>query len=150
ATWAVLQPVLLMLIFVVCLGPLAEVPSGGVPYPVFVYAGLLPWTLFAAALQNAGNSVVTSERLISKVYFPRLSLPFAAVGASLVDFAIALGVLVLLMLGYGIRPGWSIALVPGVVFLVALAAAGTGALLAALNVRYRDVRYTIPFLVQLW
>jgi lipopolysaccharide transport system permease protein len=150
AAWAVLQPTLMMIVFTLFLGRLAKVGSGDLPYPVFVYAGLLPWTFFATAISSAGNSVVESERLVTKVYFPRLAIPFAAAGAALVDFLVASGVLAVLMIAYGLAPGWGLALVPGLVALLALAALGAGTLLAALNVAYRDVRYVLPFLVQLW
>ena len=153
--WAILQPLLMMAVFTVFFGRLAGLPSGDVPYPLFAFAGLLPWTFFATSLASAGNSVVTNERLITKIYFPRLTIPFAAVGAAAVDFAIACGLLLLIMAGYAIRgypvgSGWSILLAPVVFLFIALAAAGFGTLLAALNVKYRDFRYVIPFLVQFW
>jgi lipopolysaccharide transport system permease protein len=150
AAWAVLQPAMMMVVFTVFLGRLAHVPSADYPYPLFVYAGLLPWTFFATAVANAGNSVVGSERLITKIYFPRLAIPFAAVGAALIDFLIAFGMLVALMAWYRILPGPAVALVPVLVALFALAALGMGTLLAALNVAYRDFRYVMPFLMQLW
>jgi lipopolysaccharide transport system permease protein len=150
AAWAILQPTLMMVVFSVFLGKLAGLPSGGFPYPVFVYAGLLPWTFFATALANAGNSVVASEQLITKVYFPRLIIPFSAVGAALVDFAMAFLVLFGLMLFYSITPTLSFLLLPLLVVLATLAALGVGTFLAALNVSYRDFRYLIPFLLQLW
>jgi lipopolysaccharide transport system permease protein len=150
AAWAILQPVMMMVVFTVFFGRLAKVPTGDVPYPLFVFAGLLPWTFFSTAIANAGNSVVGSERLITKIYFPRLAIPFAAVGAALVDFAIAFGVMIVLMLWYHVMPGPRMLLVPGLVLLLTLAAVGVGTLLAALNVAYRDFRYVIPFLVQLW
>ncbi|HJZ91834.1 MAG TPA: ABC transporter permease [Gemmataceae bacterium] len=148
--WAVLQPLLMMAVFTVFFGRLAGLPSGDVPYPLFAFAGLLPWTFFSTALASAGNSVVTNERLITKVYFPRLAVPFAAVGAAAVDFAIAGGLLLVLMLGYGVAPGWSILFAPVVFLFLAVGAVGFGTLLAALNVKYRDFRYVIPFLVQFW
>jgi lipopolysaccharide transport system permease protein len=153
--WAVLQPLLMMAVFTVFFGRLAGLPSGDVPYPLFAFAGLLPWTFFATALASSGNSVVTNERLITKIYFPRLTVPFASVGAAAVDFAIACGLLLLIMAGYAVRgypvgPGWSVLLAPLAFLFIALAAAGFGTLLAALNVKYRDFRYVIPFLVQFW
>lgn len=153
--WAILQPLMMMAVFTVFFGRLAGLPSGDVPYPLFAFAGLLPWTFFASALASSGNSVVTNERLITKIYFPRLTVPFASVGAAAVDFVIACGLLLLLMAGYALRgdpvgPGWSIFLAPVVFVFIALAAAGFGTLLAALNVKYRDFRYVIPFLVQFW
>jgi lipopolysaccharide transport system permease protein len=151
AGWAILQPTLMMVVFSVFLGKLAMLDQKvRFPYPVFVYAGLLPWTFFATALANAGNSVVASEQLITKVYFPRLIIPFAAVGAALVDFALAFLVLVGLMLYYGIAPTFSFLLLPLLVVLATLAALGVGTFVAALNVSYRDFRYLIPFLLQLW
>src|SRR5262245_44910334 len=153
--WAVLQPVMMMAVFTVFFGRLAGLPSGDIPYPLFAFAGLLPWTFFATALSSAGNSVVTNERLITKIYFPRLTIPFASVGAAAVDFAIAGGLLFLIMAGYAVRgypvgPGWTILLAPVVFLFIAVGAAGFGTLLAALNVKYRDFRYVIPFLVQFW
>ncbi len=150
AAWAVLQPALMMVVFTVFFGRLAKVPSGGLPYPLFAYAGLLPWTFFATAIANAGNSVIGSERLITKIYFPRLAVPFAAVGAAVVDLVVAFGLLIAMMLYYGIAPGPGLLLVPVLVGLMVLSAVGVGTLLAALNVSYRDFRYVIPFLVQLW
>jgi lipopolysaccharide transport system permease protein len=148
--WAVLQPTLWMVVLSVFLGQLAKLPSGGLPYPLFVFAGLLPWTFFATASTNAGNSVVDSERLITKVYFPRLLVPFAAVGAALLDLAIAFVVLIGLMFYYGVTPTWTVLLVPFLVVVATLAALGVGTMLAALNVAYRDFRYVIPLLLQLW
>jgi lipopolysaccharide transport system permease protein len=150
AAWAVLQPGLMMVVFTLFFGRLAHVPTGGVDYPLFVFAGLLPWTFFATAITSAGNSVVGSERLITKVYFPRLAVPFAAVGAALVDCLIASGLLLVLMACYGVTPGWHLLLIPPFLALLLLAAAGAGTLLAALNVAYRDFRYVIPFLTQFW
>ena len=150
AAWAILQPLLMMVVFSVFFGRLAHVDSGGMPYPLFAFAGLLPWTFFATAIANAGNSVVGSERLITKIYFPRLAIPFASVGAALVDFAVAFGMLFVLMLYYQVSPTVNLLAVPLAVLLFLLAALGVGTLLAALNVAYRDFRYVIPFLVQLW
>ncbi len=148
--WAILQPAMMMIVFTVFLGQMARVDSGDFPYPIFVYAGLLPWTFFATAIANAGNSVVGSAQMVSKIYFPRLLIPLAAVAAALVDFVIACTLLAVLMLCYGIRPGLGIIFVPLLVALAVMAAIGVGALLAALNVAYRDFKYTIPFLVQIW
>jgi len=150
AAWAVLQPAMMMVVFTIFFSGLANRSSGAIPYPVFVYAGLLMWTFFATAIANAGNSVVGSERLITKVYFPRLAVPFAAVAASVVDFVVAFGLLVILMICYGIMPGVGVLFVPVLLALTFLAAAGVGTLLAALNVAYRDFRYVIPFMVQVW
>ena len=129
---------------------MARVDSGDYPYPLFVYAGLLPWTFFATAISNAGNSVVSSAQMVSKIYFPRLLIPFAAVAAAVVDFLVAFLLLLALMFWYGIWPGWGILLVPLRSPWPFLAATGVGTLLACLNVTYRDFRYTIPFLVQIW
>jgi lipopolysaccharide transport system permease protein len=147
--WAVLQPAMMMVVFTVFFGRMANVKFTGDHYPVFVLAGLLPWTFFATALTAAANSVVGSERLISKVYFPRLAVPFAAVGASAVDFFMSIGLLGVLMLWYGVAPGAYLWLVPLIFLVLALVAAGAGTFLAALNVQYRDFRYVIPFLVQI-
>jgi lipopolysaccharide transport system permease protein len=148
--WAVLQPALMMIVFTICFGRMAGLSSGDVPYPLFVYAGLLPWMFFASAITNAGNSVVGSERLITKVYFPRLSIPIAAVATAGVDFLVALGLLVILMVAYGVAWSPSLLLVPILFGLIALAALGVGTLLAALTVAYRDFRHAAPFIVQLW
>jgi lipopolysaccharide transport system permease protein len=150
AAWAILQPLLMMAVFTIFFGRMAGVSSGGVDYPLFAYAGLLPWTLFATAIAAAGNSVVGSERLITKIYFPRLAVPLAAVGAAVVDFVIALGLLITMMVYYAVAPGWGLLFVPAIFGAILLAAIGVGTLLAALNVAYRDFRYVIPFLVQLW
>ena len=148
--WAIIQPLFTMLVFTLFFGRLAGVPSDNVPYPVFAYAGLLAWTYFANAITNSGNSLVGSANLITKVYFPRMIIPGAAVAAGLVDFAIAFVILVVLMIYYGVVVTWSIMMFPVVVLLTTLLALGTGMWLSALNVKYRDVRFALPFLVQLW
>ena len=150
AAWAVLQPVFTMVVFSLFFGKLAKVPSDGVPYPVFAYCALLPWQLFAYALAESSNSVVGNERLITKIYFPRLVIPIAGVLAGMVDFAIAFSVLLVLMLRYGIFPTWTIATLPLFVLLAILTALAVGVWLSALNVQYRDVRYTVGFLTQIW
>ena len=150
AGWAILQPVMTMVIFTLVFGRLASLDSEGKPYAVFAYAALVPWTYFASATTQAAGSLVANERLITKVFFPRLIIPLAAVGAVLVDLALSATVLVLLLLAYGIAPTLGLLAIPLFVALATLTAAGTGMLLAALNVRYRDVRYVIPFLIQLW
>jgi len=150
AAWAILQPLLMMVVFTIFFGRMAGVSSGGVDYPLFAYAGLLPWTFFATAIAAAGNSVVGSERLITKIYFPRLAVPFASVGAAVVDFLIAFGLLIAMMVYYRVAPGWGLLFMPVIFGSILLAALGVGSLLAALNVAYRDFRYVIPFLVQLW
>ncbi len=148
--WAIIQPLLTMIIFTLFFGRLAGVPSDNIPYPVFAYAGLLAWTFFANAITNSGNSLVGNANLITKVYFPRMLIPGAAVAAGLVDFAIAFLILVALMVYYSIGVTWSILMFPLLVVLTTLLALGTGMWLSALNVKYRDVRFALPFLVQLW
>jgi lipopolysaccharide transport system permease protein len=150
AAWAVLQPAMMMLVFTVFLNWMAGVASGDCPYPLFAYLGFLPWSFFASAITNAAGSVVGSERLITKIYFPRLAIPFAAVGAAAVDFAIAFGLQMLLMMWYGVAPGPSLLLLPAILGLLLLSALGVGTLLAALTVQYRDFRHVIPFMVQFW
>lgn len=151
AGWAILQPVLTMLVFTVIFGRFASIPSDGVPYAVFSLAALVPWTYFSTALSGASNSLVSSTNLITKVYFPRLVIPFAPVLAGLVDFAIALVVLGLVMVGYGIAPTpLALLVVPLLVAGMVLTAAGVGCWLSALNIQYRDVKHVTPFLVQVW
>lgn len=148
--WTVLQPGLLVLAFSVFLGRLAGVPSDGFPYPLFVFAALVPWMFFSNALANSANSLVGSANLISKVYFPRLIIPLASVGSGLVDFLVATAAMLTLMLYYGI--GWSANLlaVPFLMMALAFAALGVGTLLSALTVAYRDFRYVVPFMLQFW
>ncbi|HEY2252152.1 MAG TPA: ABC transporter permease [Planctomycetaceae bacterium] len=150
AAWAVIQPLLMMVVFTAFLGRLAGQPAGDAPYPLYVFAGLVPWMFFATAVGSASNSVVSSESIITKIYFPRMLVPFAAVGAAVVDCVCALGVLLAMLAYYRVWPGWSILLVPLIIGLIGIAALGVGTLLAALNVAYRDVKYAIPFLLQLW
>lgn len=147
--WAVLQPVLTMVVFSVFFGRLGGLPSDGLPYPPFTYAALLLWMLFAQVLTRASQSIVDHQSLITKVYFPRLLIVLAPLGVGLVDFAVAFVVLLALMLWYGLAPGPGLLLAPLYVALGALAAVAAGVWLAALNVRYRDVRYTVPFLTSL-
>lgn len=149
--WVVMQPVLVTVIFTVFLGMLARVPSDGkVPYPLFVYVGLLPWTFFSSALTNSGNSLVGNASLISKVYFPRMIVPTAAVGARLIDFAIAFVVLTGMMLYYRVPPTANILMLPAMILLVTLLVLGSGMLISALNVKYRDVGIVVPVMMQLW
>ena len=153
AAWAILQPAMMMVVLYIVFVHLAKVSaesSGSLPYDVFVYAGLLPWTFFAAAIANSANSIVVAERLITKIYFPRLAIPFAAVGAAVVDFVIAFGLLVLLMIWHGIAPGPAALLLPLIFGVIFLGAVGVGTLLAALNVSYRDFRYVVPVMIQVW
>jgi homopolymeric O-antigen transport system permease protein len=150
AAWAVLQPVLTMLVFSLFFGTLAKIPSHGLPYPIFYYSALLPWMYFAGALQNGTSVVVEQQRVITKVYFPRLVLPLSAVLSGLVDFAISFVVFLCLMAYYHILPGLAILLFPCFLLLAVLTALGAGLWLSALNAVYRDVRYIVPFLVQFW
>ncbi len=147
--WAVLRPFLTMVIFTVIFGRLAGLPSdGGAPYPLLVFAGLLPWTLFSAALSGAAESMVANANLIGKVYFPRIIVPAATIVAALVDFLISLGILAAMMVWYGFAPGWQILLLPLFVLLAVLASLGPGLWVTALNIKYRDFRVVIPFIVQ--
>jgi lipopolysaccharide transport system permease protein len=148
--WVVMQPLLMTLIFSVFLGILARVPSDGLPYPVLVFAGLLPWTFFSNAVTQGGSSIVGNANLITKVYFPRLIIPAASVAARLIDFAVAFIILFGLMAYYGVTPTWHMAMVPVLVLLTAVLALGCGTFVAALNVRYRDVGVILPVLMQLW
>jgi lipopolysaccharide transport system permease protein len=150
AAWAVLQPLLTMVVFSVFFGRLAKVPSDGLPYPIFAYCGLVPWTYFATALSQSANSLVDHGRLITKVYFPRLMVPAAGVIAGLVDLGIALVVLVGMLLFYGVSPGPAVVTLPFFILLAAATALAVGLWLSALNVQYRDVRYTLQFLIQFW
>jgi len=150
ASWALLQPVLNMIIFTVIFGNLAHLKSEGVPYPVFSYTALLPWTFFAYAMTQSANSLVNSAYLVSKVYLPRLIIPIASAMAGLVDFALAFLVLIGLMIYYHIAPTIALFLLPLFLLLAMLAALAVGIGLSALNVQYRDVRYVVPFLSQVW
>jgi lipopolysaccharide transport system permease protein len=147
--WAVVRPFLTMVVFTVIFGRLAKFPSeGGVPYPVMVFAGMLPWFLFSTILSEASNSLVGNANLVGKVYFPRMIIPASSAIVALVDFAINLAILFGLMLWYGFWPSWRIALLPAFVVLAMLASLGPAFLITALNVKYRDFRYIIPFIVQ--
>ena len=150
ATWAVMQPLLLMLIFTFVFARLGGIKSENVPYPIFVYAALLPWTFFAHAVTNSGNSLVGSTSLITKVYFPRVIIPAAAVAAGLVDFSIAFILLIVLMFYYHVGLHAGILLLPVFVLMAIMLALGVGMLMSALNVKYRDVRHALPFLIQIW
>ena len=150
AAWAVIQPLFMMLVFSLFFGRLAKVPSDGIPYPIFTFCALLPWQLFAHALTESSNSLVANERLITKVYFPRLVVPMSAVLGGLVDFAVAFVILLVMMFYYGIVPTWAIVALPAFILLAIMTALGVGLWLSALNVKYRDVRYTINFLIQFW
>jgi lipopolysaccharide transport system permease protein len=150
AVWAILQPLLTTLIFSVFFGRLAKMPSDGIPYPLFTFTAMVPWTLFANSLTQSSNSLVDSAQLIKKVYFPRLAIPIAMVLAAAVDFLIASAILIAMIFYYGIVPTANIVWLPLLVILTVTTALGIGLWLSALNVRYRDVKYTIPFLVQAW
>jgi lipopolysaccharide transport system permease protein len=150
ALWAILQPVTTMVVFSIFLGRLAKVPSDGMPYPIFSYTALVPWTLFATGLTQSSNSLVNGANLLRKVYFPRLVMPLASILAGVVDFVLAFLVLVGLMVLYGFAPGPQAVLIPGLVLLTITTSLGAGLWLAAFNVRFRDVRYVIPFLVEVW
>lgn len=150
AAWALLQPLLTMGVFTLVFGRLARLDSDGLPYPVFALAALVPWTYFANAFTQAGNSLVDQQQLLTKIYFPRLLLPLAAIIAGLVDLAIAFVLLLLVLAWYGIEPTVRLLAVPAFTLLAMATALAPGVWLAALNVRYRDVRYVIPFLVQIW
>jgi lipopolysaccharide transport system permease protein len=148
--WAIIQPLFMMIIFTLFFGKLAKIPSDGIPYPLFAYAGLLPWTFFSNALNSSGNSLVGNSSLVTKVYFPRMIIPIAAVGSGLLDFVISFGLLILLMLYYGVGFSPNILMLPILTLLTALLTIGIGMWMSALNVKYRDVRYALPFLIQLW
>lgn len=148
--WAVIQPLTTMLLFTLIFGRLAKIPSDGLPYPIFVYAALLPWTFFANAISTSGNSLVGQQHLISKVYFPRLIIPLSSIGTGLTDFAISAVIMLLLMIYYDV--GWTLNLLalPLLIIAVFFIALGVGTLLSALTVSYRDFRFVIPFMVQFW
>jgi len=150
AAWAILQPFLTMVVFSVFFGRLAKIPSDGIPYPIFAYTALLPWQLFSHALTESGNCLVANQQLITKVYFPRLVMPVSAVLAGLVDFSIAFAMLLAMMFYYGIVPTAAVLALPLLLLLAIATALSAGLWLSALNVQYRDVRYTIPFLTQFW
>jgi lipopolysaccharide transport system permease protein len=150
AAWAIIQPVMTMVVFSVVFGRLGKIPSDGIPYPVFAFTALLPWQLFAHAITESGNSLVASQNLITKVYFPRLLIPIAGVISGLVDFAIGFAVLLAMMWFYGITPGIAVVTLPLFLLLALATALAAGLWLSSLNVKYRDVRHTIPFLTQFW
>jgi len=150
ASWAILQPFLTMVVFSIFFGNLAEIPSDGVPYPIFSFTALLPWTLFSKALQDASKSLVASSHMITKIYFPRMILPLSAVLAGLVDFFIAFAVLIGMMFYFGIMPTANVWMLPLFLLLALITAIGVGLWLSALNVLYRDIGYVIPFLTQFW
>jgi lipopolysaccharide transport system permease protein len=150
ATWAIIQPFFTMVVFSLFFGRLAKVPSDGVPYPIFSFAALVPWTFFANGLSQSSNSLVGSANLISKIYFPRLVIPISTVISGVIDFALAFAVLLVMMLYYGVIPTLNVLWVPFFLLLALVASLGVGLWLSALNVEYRDVRYMVPFITQFW
>jgi lipopolysaccharide transport system permease protein len=150
AAWAILQPLLTMVVFSIFFGRLAKIPSDGVPYPIFSFAALVPWTFFVNGLNQASNSLVGSANLIKKVYFPRLAIPVAAVLSGVIDFLLAFLVLLGMMLYYGLLPTVNTLWLPGFLLLALITSLGVGLWLSALNVEFRDVRYTVPFVTQFW
>lgn len=150
ASWAVIQPFFTMVVFSLFFGRLAKVPSDGLPYPIFSYAALVPWTFFANGLAQASNSLVQNSNMVKKIYFPRLAMPLAAVAAGIVDFVLAFAVLLLMMLYYGVVPTVNVLWLPLFLLLAFVTCLGASFWLSAMNVQFRDVRYVVPFLVQIW
>ena len=150
ASWAIIQPLMTMVVFSVFFGGLAHVPSDGIPYPIFSYTALVPWTLFAYGLQQSSNSLVGSSNLITKIYFPRLIIPISSLLSGVLDFVLAFAMLLVLMLIYHITPTANIVWLPLLVVLTLITALGVGLWLSALNVQFRDIRYIVPFLTQFW
>ncbi|MEW6614750.1 MAG: ABC transporter permease [Thermodesulfobacteriota bacterium] len=150
AAWAIIQPFFTMIVFSLFFGKLARIPSDGVPYPIFSFSALVPWTFFAYGLSQSSNSLVDSANLITKVYFPRLIVPLSSVISGVIDFLIAFGVLIIMMLFYNILPTINMLWLPALLLLALVTALGVGMWLSALNVKYRDVRYVIPFITQFW
>ncbi len=146
--WAVLRPFLTMVVFTIVFGKIAKLPSGGVPYPILVYAAMLPWQFFSSAFSEASNSLIGNTNLLTKIYFPRIIMPTSTVIVALVDFFIALGILAVLMVFYRYAPSWNILTLPVFILLAFLTAMGAGLYITALNVKYRDFRYVVPFIVQ--
>jgi lipopolysaccharide transport system permease protein len=150
AAWAIIQPLFTMLIFTLIFSKVAQIDSNGIPYPIFAYAGLLPWTFFSNGIIQSGNSMISNSHLITKVYFPRIIIPVAAVGAGLVDFGVAFVMLLVLMIYYRVQLTANLLMLPALIALTTLLAIGVGSLFAAINVKYRDVKFALPFLVQIW
>jgi len=150
AAWAIIQPFFTMVVFSLFFGRLGGIPSDGIPYPIFSYAALVPWTFFANGLTQSSNSLVGSANLITKVYFPRLVVPLSSVLAGVVDFGLSFLVLLAMMAFYGLMPTWAVVWLPFLLLLALVTALGVGLWLSALNVQYRDVRYVVPFLTQFW
>lgn len=150
AGWAILQPVFAVIIFSIIFGYIVKMPSEGVPYPLFAFAGVLPWTYFAEAVRRSGTGLVTDAELVRKVYFPRLIMPLANVISPLVDFCIAFVVLLVVMAFYGIEPSWKMLVIPPLMVVAALLALSIGLWLGPINVRFRDIKHTLPFMIQIW
>lgn len=150
AAWAIIQPLFSMIIFTLFFGRLAGVPSDGIPYPIFSYCALVPWTYFSTTLSQAGNSLISNSNLITKVYFPRALLPAASALSGVIDFLVGSLLLLAMMVYYHVKPGWPLLLAPLFILGMMILAFGLSMLLAAMNVRYRDVKYAIPFLIQMW
>jgi lipopolysaccharide transport system permease protein len=148
--WVLIQPLVSMTIFTIIFGTLVKIPTDGVPYPIFVYSALVLWGLFSESISRSGASLINEAQLITKVYFPRLIIPLAAVGSAWIDFVISLFLLIPLTFIYGMRPTWQLLLIPFVMVVTMIFSAGIGVMLAALNARYRDFQYVIPFLIQIW
>ena len=148
--WSVLQPLFMMIVFSILFGRIAKIPSDGVPYPVFVFSGLLMWNFFSAGISSCGNSLAGSASMISKVYFPRIVIPIASIGVSMIDFAISACLLLLIMLIYSVSLTWQILLLPFFVLGTFGSMLGIGLWLAAVTVTYRDFRYIVPFMLQIW
>jgi len=147
--WSVIRPLMIMIVFTIIFGKIAKLPSGEVPYAVLVFVALLPWQFFSSTLSDSSNSLIGNAPLISKVYFPRLILPSSAMMVSFIDFVIAFAILIVLMIGYGIYPGWRLLAIPGLLVLCILISLGMGYFISALNVKYRDFKYIVPFSIQL-
>jgi len=150
AAWAIIQPMFAVAIFSVVFGRFAKIPSGGLPYPLFAFAAVLPWTYFAEAVRRSATVMVSDAELIRKVYFPRLVMPLAGVIAPLLDFALAFAVLLFLMAWYGVAPGWQMLFAAPLILLTTLLALSVGLWLGPINVRFRDIKHTLPFLIQVW
>ena len=150
AAWAIIQPFFTMVVFSLFFGNLAKIPSDGIPYPIFSYAALVPWTFFTNGLTQSSNSLVTSANLIKKIYFPRLVIPIASVVSGVVDFVLAFAVLLFMMLFYGLYPTWHVIFLPPLLLLAFVTALGVGMWFSAMNVEFRDVKYIVPFLTQFW
>src|SRR5262245_57283926 len=150
AGWAILEPLFAVIIFSIIFGVIVHMPSEGVPYPLFAFAGVLPWTYFAEAVRRSGTGLVTDAELVRKVYFPRLIMPLANVISPLVDFCIAFGVLMVMMAIYGVSPTWKLLIIPPLMIVAALLALAIGLWLGPINVRFRDIKHTLPFLIQIW